>query len=271
MTKTGITGQLIKALSSLSLCLSLNSYADTHRNISVGISLGNPPWLYRDPVLKELRGIQLTAQKDLFAPLGLTPHIKPYENLVRLAAEIVKGTIDAGTMIRTNNITTLEVSDRLSCTQKPFGSTEAFLYTLAESPITATHELQKIAHLNIVFPRIIDISKYLLELPLARISTNKNPDEALKMLISGRAQLLASTPRTTQFWGSERDIKFKAVYKIGDITGHMCFSHASLGKETAQSYAEQLDKVITDHLVTSSPASSRDTQRPPLARENGTR
>ncbi|BFM15167.1 hypothetical protein R50073_13500 [Maricurvus nonylphenolicus] len=219
------------------ICFNLNSLAEPPTNeIRVGLPLGNPPWLYKDETTGELKGYELSIQQELFEPLGLSSQIKPYKNLVRMAAEMVKGMIDAGPLIYSQGLDLIN-SPNVSCSPKAYSVSEAYFYALKDSNIEPTQDLLELANYHVAFTRLGDIHKLQ---PNMATSTHRNPKEALKMLISGRAQLLLSNPSTIKFWENQGLGSFKPIYTVGDYQIHMCFSHASLGKARADEYASQI-------------------------------
>ncbi|BFM15113.1 hypothetical protein R50073_12960 [Maricurvus nonylphenolicus] len=219
------------------------------RSIRVGIPLGNPPWLYKDKDTGKVVGREFETQKIIHGMIGLTPEIVPFENIVRVAAEMIKGTIDAGPLIQSDRIEVMPMPESLSCTQYPYGGSDAYLYTLDDSDIPFTEDIHDLSHLNMAFSRLVDIHEYFPTFSRKQITTHKNPDEALKMLVAGRSQLILSTPDTTEHWRNERGIKLKPVYPFHSFQVHMCFSNSSLGEKKAQRYAQQLDQQLSKFPV----------------------
>lgn len=210
--------------------------------IKVAVPMGNPPWLYRDSS-GELKGVAFNTMELLLDATGASPKILPYENVVRIAAEIVKGTIDAGPVLY-GEFGAYIASSKLSCTEQPYGMNSAYLYALDDSDLRPVEDLSSLYHVRIATSRVIDVYRYLPGFPKQRVITVKNPETALKMLLSGRSQLLLTTPSSMKFWAHHRGIAFKPIYKVGDYRVHLCFSHASLGDDVARQYAQQANANI---------------------------
>jgi len=227
------------------LSLTLAEYAKAQTEIRIGVPTANPPWLYRDERSGELKGKELKIQEKLTAAMGLTPLIVPYENITRLGAEIVNGHIDAGPVFYIDRKRNL-YSDEISCTKTPYGVSDAYLYALENSTIKATDDIRTLTHLKLATTLIINTHRHLSLFPKEQVSRHNAPENVLKMIISGRADLCLAQPSTIEFLKKEKNIILKPVYKAFHVGVHMCFSNASLGKEKALHYARQYDRAIAD-------------------------
>jgi len=234
------------------LSLTLAEYAKAQTEIRIGVPTANPPWLYRDERSGELKGKEFKTQENLTAALGLTPLIIPYENITRLGAEIVNGHIDAGLVFYIDRRRSL-YSDEISCTKTPYGVSDVYLYALENSTIKTTDDIRTLTHLKLATTLIINTHRYLSHFPKEQITMHKAPENVLKMIISGRADLCLAQPSTIEFLKKEKNITLKPVYKAFRVGVHMCFSNASLGKEKALHYARQYDKAIADAKAMAAP------------------
>ncbi|BFM15437.1 hypothetical protein R50073_16200 [Maricurvus nonylphenolicus] len=220
-----------------------SSAAINSATINIGIPGGHPPWLYRDENTSELKGVAFQFLDKLFAGTGLSPEIHEHENFVRLAAEVIKGTVDAGPFIFDDKEKAVDYP-QVSCAELSYGRNTSYLYALEKSEISPVDDIAKLYHLKIATTRVIDTHRYMPGFPKNNITLHRNPDDALKMIISGRSDMTIIAPQTAAFWKKRQGIALKPIAKVVDFELRLCFSHASLGKDRAGSYAKKINANI---------------------------